>query len=104
MQQFSDDFDDIPLSKFELMLKTNSVYFFDASEFEEIIMHYIDNGKFSLANKAIQLGLKQHPKSVDIKLVHVELLILEEKFENAEKVCIKKPLFTCRLPWIIPMM
>lgn len=86
MQQFSDDFDDIPLSKFELMLKTNSVYFFDASEFEEIIMHYIDNGKFSLANKAIQLGLKQHPKSVDIKLVHVELLILEEKFENAEKL------------------
>ena len=28
------------LSKFESMLKTNSVYFFDSIEFEEIIQHY----------------------------------------------------------------
>lgn len=86
MQLFSDDNDndDLPLSKFELMLKTNTVYFFDSTEFEEIILYYIDNGKISLAKKALQLGLAQHPASVAIKLVQVELLILDEKLEAAE--------------------
>lgn len=86
MQLFSDDHDDLPLAKFELMLKTNTVYFFDSNEFEEIILYYIDNGKISLAKKALQLGLTQHPESVAIRLVQVELLILDEKLEAAEKI------------------
>lgn len=86
MQQFSNNRDNLPLSKFELMLKTNSVYFFDSNEFEEIILFYVDNGKFSLAKKAIQLGLSQHPTSVALKLIHVELLILDDKLELAEKI------------------
>ena len=40
------------LTKFESMLKTNSVYFFDLVEFEEIIVQYLDVGKHSLAKKA----------------------------------------------------
>jgi len=43
----------IPLSKFESMLKTNSVFFFDSVEFEEIIHYYIDSGKNSLAKKQL---------------------------------------------------
>ena len=74
------------LSKFELMLKTNSVYFFDSNEFEEIILFYVDSGKFSLANKALNLGLNQHPSSVSLKLIQVELLILDEKLDKAEKI------------------
>ena len=58
----------ISLSKFESMLKTNSVYFFDSVEFEEIIHYYLELGKNSLAKKAITLGLKQHPNSVMLKL------------------------------------
>ena len=64
----------LSLSKFESMLKTNSVYFFDSIEFEEIIHYYIDSGKTSLAKKAIKLALKQHPKSVVLKLLKAELL------------------------------
>lgn len=86
MQNFSNNDGNLPLSKFELMLKTNSVYFFDSNEFEEIILFYIDNGKLSLAKKALNLGLKQHPTSVLLKLVHVEMLILDEKLEKAEKL------------------
>lgn len=71
------------LSKFESMLKTNSVYFFDSVEFEEIIQHYLDNGKHSLANKAVKLGLEQHPTSIVLKLLKVELLIFEDKLQNA---------------------
>ena len=71
------------LSKFESMLKTNSVYFFDSVEFEEIIQYYLDNGKHSLAKKAVKLGLEQHPASVILKLLKVELLVFEDKLQKA---------------------
>jgi hypothetical protein len=38
--------------KFESMLKTNKVLFFDSEEFEEIILHYLDMGKAALAKKS----------------------------------------------------
>lgn len=71
------------LVKFESMLKTNNVYFFDLVEFEEIIIHYLDAGKHSLAKKAVKLGLEQHPQSVDLKLLQVELFIFDNEFDNA---------------------
>lgn len=83
MFQFPDANNNLPLAKFESMLKTNSVYFFDSTEFEEIINHYLNSGKSSLAKKAIELGLKQHPSSISLKLAFVEMLIFEEKFDKA---------------------
>ena len=74
------------LTKFESMLKTNSVYFFDLVEFEEIIIHYLEVGKHSLAKKAVKLGLEQHPVSVDLKLLQVELYIFEDKLDKALKL------------------
>ncbi|TYP98094.1 tetratricopeptide repeat protein [Tenacibaculum adriaticum] len=65
------------------MLKTNNVYFFDATEFEDIIQHYLNIGKHSLAKKAVQLGLEQHPGSIDLKLLKVELFIFEDRLETA---------------------
>jgi tetratricopeptide (TPR) repeat protein len=71
------------LTKFESMLKTNAIYFFDLVEFEEIIIHYLDAGKHSLAKKAVKLGLEQHPQSIDLKLLKVELFIFENKLDKA---------------------
>ena len=76
----------LSLSKFESMLKTNKVFFFDSEEFEEIILHYLDMGKTNLAKKALKLGLEQHPKSTGLKLVHVEMLVYDDKLEIAEKM------------------
>ena len=76
----------LSLSKFESMLKTNKVLFFDSEEFEEIILHYIDTGKTSLAKKALKLALEQHPKSTGLKLVQVEMLVYEDKLDLAEKM------------------
>ena len=67
------------------MLKTNSIYFFDLVEFEEIIVHYLDTGKHSLAKKAVKLGLEQHPTSIDLKLLDVEILIFDNKLEKASQ-------------------
>lgn len=74
------------LSKFESMLKTNKVFFFDSEEFENIILHYMDTGRMNLAKKALKLGLEQHPKSTGLQLVHVEMLVYEDKLDIAEKL------------------
>ncbi len=87
--QLSDEEEDdyqVSLSKFESMLKTNKVLFFDSEEFEEIILHYLDMGKANLAKKALKLALEQHPKSTGLKLVQVEMLVYDDKLDIAEKM------------------
>jgi len=86
--QLSDEEEDYNLSliKFESMLKTNKVLFFDSEEFEEIILHYLDIGKASLAKKALKLALEQHPKSTGLKLVQVEMLVYDDKLDLAERM------------------
>ena len=70
-----DDNREFSLSKFESMLKTNSILFFDSNEFENIIHHYLENGKIALAKKAIKLSLEQHPDSTNLKLFKIEVII-----------------------------
>lgn len=72
-----------PIAKFESMLKTDDVYFFDAEDFEDIIHHYLNNGKVSLAKKAIKIGLEQHPETTALKLLEIEVLVFENKLERA---------------------
>jgi len=74
------------LSRFESMLKTNSVYFFDSEEFEEIIQYYLENGKIALAKKATKMGLEQHPTSTNLKLFMVEMFIFENELDTAERL------------------
>lgn len=81
-----DENNELSLSKFEAMLKTNNVLFFDSEEFETIIHHYLNLGKVALAKKAIKLGLDQHPTSVNLKLFQVEILVFENKFEDANEL------------------
>ena len=81
-----EEFFKMSISKFENMLKTNKVCFFDSEEFENIILHYLDSGKVNLSKKALKLGLEQHPNSIGLKLVQVELLVFENKLDKAEKL------------------
>ncbi|MCB0439761.1 MAG: tetratricopeptide repeat protein, partial [Mangrovimonas sp.] len=81
-----DENNELSLTKFEAMLKTNNVLFFDSEEFETIIHHYLNLGKVALAKKAIKLGLDQHPTSVNLKLFQVEIFVFENKFEEANEL------------------
>ena len=74
------------LSKFEQMLKTNQLLFFDAIEFENIIHHYIDFAQFSLAKKAIKMGIEQHPQNVELMLLNSEVLLIDGAHEAAENL------------------
>lgn len=76
----------LSLSRFEAMLKTNKVFFFDSEEFENIILHYLDIGKTFLAQKALKLGLEQHPRSTGLRLIQVEMLVFDNKLDLAEKI------------------
>lgn len=86
-----DDFEDFAnssINKFESMLKTNSFLFFDSNEFEEIIIYYLEIGNISLAKKAISLALKQYPDSITLSLLHIEILLLNNEIEIAEKIAL----------------
>ena len=71
------------VKKFEQMLKTNLIYFFDAQEFEDIVVHYLGFGENHLAKKALKMGLDQHPDCLPLLLLQSEVLIIDEKFEMA---------------------
>ncbi|WP_029036993.1 tetratricopeptide repeat protein [Salinimicrobium xinjiangense] len=86
MQLSHNEENNFPLTRFESMLKTNDVLFFDSEEFENIIHHYLENGKITLAKKAVKLGLSQHPTSVNLKLLRVEILVFEDKLDQAEGI------------------
>ena len=78
-----EEHDNHSLKRFEKMLRTDSVYFFDSTDFERIIKYYIDNGKTNLAKKAISLGLQQHPQTTGLQLLKAEMLIAESKHTEA---------------------
>lgn len=75
-----------PVTRFESMLKTNNVYFFDSDEFELIITHYLETGKMALAQKAINIALNQHPDSTILKLLEIEILLFDEKIDKADEI------------------
>jgi tetratricopeptide (TPR) repeat protein len=77
---------DLSIKKFELMLKSNEVGFFDSDEFDQIIEHYLEEGKMALARKAISLGISQHPTAVNLKLFKAEVYIFDDQFSQAEQV------------------
>lgn len=83
---YSQNDENFPLTRFESMLKTNDILFFDSSEFENIIHHYLENGKIALAKRAIKLGLEQHPTSINLRLFQVEILVIENKFSEADDI------------------
>lgn len=86
MQLGPDEHNNFSIDRFESMLKTNNVLFFDSEEFENIVHHYLEIGKIALAKKATKLGLEQHPSSINLKLYQIEMYIFEDKLELAEEL------------------
>ena len=71
------------VSKFEKMVKENTVLFFDSLEFENIISYYIDTGTLAYAKKALKLSLSQHPSNTNLSLFEIEIFIQEDKLDSA---------------------
>ena len=71
--------------RFNEMLKTNLVYFFDVKEFQNISEYYLSIGEIQLSKKALSMGLSQHPNNLDLLLIKIEHLILDKRFTSAKK-------------------
>ena len=76
----------VPVEKFEKMLKTNQVLFFDAQEFEGIVQYYIDYGELNLADRALEIGMDQHPNNGELILLKSEILIFEGDYKKSLKL------------------
>ena len=74
---------DAAITKFEQMLQSNELYYFDAVEFESIIQFYIDTGKINLAKKALEMATNQHPFHADLLLLKSEVMIFDGRIEDA---------------------
>lgn len=79
----SNELPDPSVLRFESMLQTDQVYFFDSEEFENITHHYLNHGKVNLGKKAVEMGLQQHPNSVELQLLLIEILVYEDQYEEA---------------------
>ena len=73
----------ICVDKFEKMVKDKKIIFFDSFEFENIILHYLDNGKLGLAKKALSISLNQYPFNSNLSLLQAEIYIHEDKFNDS---------------------
>jgi len=77
---------DASIQKFEKMLKSDKIHFFDAQEFESIVHHYLDFGQNNMVKRALKLGLEQHPNNIELLLLKSELHIFETELEAATSI------------------
>lgn len=74
------------INRFNQMLKTNLIYYFDVKEFQNITEYYLSFGEVQLSKKALSMGLNQHPHNIDLLLIKIEHLILDNKLNSAKKI------------------
>jgi len=74
------------VNRFNQMLKTNLIYFFDVNEFQNITDYFLSIGEIQLSKKALYMGLIQHPKNIDLLLIKVEHFILDKRLKSAKKI------------------
>jgi len=70
----NDDVDEV-VKRYEDMVQNHKNYYFDVSQFEDIIDHYIENNHYTKAIAAIELAGKIHPEATPIQLKQAQVLI-----------------------------
>ena len=78
--------DNDPIKKFERMIENDSSIFLDIDELEEIILHYFNEADIKMAEKAIYLGNNLYPNSININILHSEILILKGEINQSYKL------------------
>jgi tetratricopeptide (TPR) repeat protein len=63
------------LLRYEEMLKTGEMVYFDVFQFEYIIDNYLEEGKLYPALQVVDLGMKQHPASINILSKKANILL-----------------------------
>lgn len=90
MTEYSSNFYNEPnpalIAKFEEMLRSRNAYFFDVEELEILIDHYLDQGSYSKARKAVNHGLQLFPGSSSLLLKQAQAFLLNKKPAKAMEI------------------
>jgi tetratricopeptide (TPR) repeat protein len=79
---FEDDDFQEAVGRFRKMVKSNTSEYFDVFEVEGIVDYFLEDGRFKLAKKAVETGMKLHPSSISIKIRQAQILMHEGKLEE----------------------
>ncbi len=83
MFEFEDSSINHLVQRFEEMLENHSVLFFDVDDLESLADHYFENGFFSKAMMAIDMGANQHPTSASFPIKRAQYFLATNKLEQA---------------------
>jgi len=76
-----DDFQE-SVARFKKMIKSKTSKYFDVSEVEGIVDHFLEDGRIKLARKAVETGLRLHPSAISIKIRQAQVLMHEGKLKD----------------------
>jgi tetratricopeptide (TPR) repeat protein len=76
------------VSRFEEMVKAETLYYFDVHEFESIIDHYIEKSNLSEAVKVSNIANKQHPAAISLQIKKAQILV--DRGQHLEALAILK--------------
>jgi len=71
------------LKRYKKMLSDEQMGFFDVSDFEHIVDHYIDKSQLNNALQACEIAISQHPYSLMVKIKKAQVLIGQLKTDKA---------------------
>ena len=71
------------LKRYKKMLSDEQMGFFDVSDFEHIVDHYIDKSQLTNALQACEIAISQHPYSLIVKIKKAQVLIGQLKTDKA---------------------
>ena len=69
--------------RYKKMLSEEQMGFFDVSDFEHIVDHYIDKNQLTNALQACEIAISQHPHSLMVKIKKAQVLIGQLKTDRA---------------------
>ncbi|MEI6141296.1 MAG: tetratricopeptide repeat protein [Mariniphaga sp.] len=69
--------------RYKKMLSEEQMGFFDVSDFEHIVDHYIDKNQLTNALQACEIAISQHPISTVVKIKKAQVLLGQLKIDKA---------------------
>lgn len=71
------------VKRFKRMMNSDKANYFDVFEIEGIVDYFMDEGKISLANIAVEKGLNIHPSAIALQIKKAQLLLVDGKAEES---------------------
>ncbi len=81
----SPDFQQL-LSLYEYSRKTAQSKYFDEEEIADLSDYYVENGKTRQASDVLSIGLRLHPGSIGLRLMHAGVKLCDHKYEEAKSL------------------